>query len=268
MNADIPLAQFARAHRPYEASSRAMAGALTALLYGLLALLAWLLPPPSPPKVTLPEITAILLPDTPRKMTAPPPPPFLARLIKPHAETVAPPAFIVASAPPTPAPAQLPASAATASPLAGGAPSGTSAGDGAVSGSANGANGNGKEFSGCFDAAWGRAVTDRVGHFYHYPRGTNGATGVVMIQFTVRRSGWLDTLKIGKSSGNDTLDRAAYETVRWALPLPAIPDRMHAERISVELPISFGAQGNFQPTPRHLRQLIRLSAEFRGLTRP
>ena len=246
MNADIPLAQFARVHRPRGASSRVMAGALTALLYGLFALLAWL-PPPSPPKAALSETTAILMPEAPRKMTVRPPPPFLARLIKLHAETVAPPAFTVVPAPPPPAPAQLPASAATASLLAGGAPSGTSAGDGAASGSANGTNGNGKDISGCFDAAWGRAVTDRVGRFYRKPR-ANGATGVVIVQFTIRRSGWLDMLKIGKSSGNEALDQAAYEMVKRALPLPAIPDRMHTKRISVELPIRFGTQDNFQPS--------------------
>jgi protein TonB len=247
MNADIPLAQFVRVRPPRGASSRATAGALTTALYAFLALLAWL-PSPPPLKVSLSETTAILLPDPPRKVIVPPPP-FLARLIKPRAVSVAPPSFTVESAPPPPAPAQLPASAATVSPLAGGAPQGMSAGDGAASGSANGKNGNGENMSGCFDAAWGRAVSDRVGEFYRRPRDANHAKGVVRVEFTIRRSGWLDMLKIGKSSGDEMLDQAAVRMVRRAQPLPGIPERMHMERITVELPISFGSDDKFQPSP-------------------
>lgn len=250
VNTDVPLAQFARHNRPRgaSASSRAIAGALTACLYGLVALLAWLATPP-PLKMVLSETTAILLPDAPRKMAALPPPPFLARLIKPHAETVSPPSFTVASAPPPPAPAQLSPSTATVSPLVGGAPSGVSAGDGAASGSANGTNGNGNHISACFDPVWARAVTNRVAHFFRYPRGTNGASGTVLMEFTVRRSGWLDGLKVGQSSGNEIFDQAATEAVRRALPLPEIPDRMHTERITVGLPIHFGTPGDTPGSP-------------------
>ena len=69
-----------------------------------------------------------------------------------------------------------------------------------------------------------------------------------MVQFGVRRDGRLDMLKIGKTSGDRMLDDAAYNMVRAAQPVPAIPDRMHVDRIDVELPIDFGDHGTFQPS--------------------
>ena len=47
-------------------------------------------------------------------------------------------------------------------------------------------------------------------------------------------------LKVATSSGNKWLDRAAYDMVREAQPLPHIPDRMHATRVMAEMPINFG----------------------------
>jgi protein TonB len=246
MDQDVPLADFARGPRKGggRTSSRAMAAGLTACLYASLALLA-LLSPPMAAEVTLSETTAILLPDRPHKTTPRPPAPFMAPLIRPHAESASPPDFTVA---PTAVPlrAPLPAFAPVSSPLAGG----ITASLGASAGSANGKNGDGEAASGCFDAVWAQAVTNQVGRFYRYPRGADGATGIVMMDFTVRRSGRLDMLQVGKTSGSDSLDRVAYEMVRKAQPLPRIPERMHAERVTVELPIGFGVEGaNLHPSP-------------------
>jgi TonB family protein len=247
MNQDGTLADFDRAIEKGGArkSSRAIGAALTGCLYALLALIA-LLPPPLPPDtMILSETTVRLLPDTPHKTTPRPPPPFLAPLIRPHAESASPPDFTVAPAA-IPLRAPLPAFAPVSSSLAGG----ITASLGASAGSANGKNGNGEAASGCFDAVWAQAVTNHVGRFYRYPRSANGATGIVMMDFTVRRSGRLDMLQVGKTSGSDSLDRVAYEMVRHAVPLPRIPERMHAERVTVELPIGFGADvANLQPSP-------------------
>lgn len=225
-------------------SSRVTAAGLMLCVYGLLAFLA-LLPSAPPPEPAPREIFALLLPDRPHEKNTRPPAPFLAHLIRPHVENISPPDFTVAAAnPPTPAP--LPASATPASPLAGGVPGG----EYGSAGSANGTSGTGNAVSGCFDAVWAQAVTDRIARFFRWPRFAPHATGLVMVDFTVRRSGRLDALKIGTSSGNSDLDWAAYDMVRRAQPLPAIPDRMHMAWIEVELPVNFGmSDADLHPSP-------------------
>jgi protein TonB len=246
MNQDVLLADFAHGPRKGGASpsSRAIAAVLTASLYVLLFLLA-LIQPPRAREIALSETTAILLPDAPAKADRPAPPLLPMPLIRPRVESIAPPDFTVATLTP-PSPVPLPAIAPLSTPLLGGVPSGT----GASAGSGNGAIGTGAAASGCFDAAWARAVRDRIGHFYHYPRGARGARGIVMMQLTIHNSGRLELLKIGASSGNKWLDREAYEMVRAAAPLPHVPDRMHAVRVKAEMPINFGVEGaSFSPTP-------------------
>lgn len=235
MNTPVSLADFARGPRKDAAqtSSRVAAAVLTAALYGLLALLA-LAPVAAPQALPTVETIAILLPAAKHKRIVEPPP-FLAHLLRPHAEKIAAPSFTVATA--TPAPATLPVSATPVSPMPGGIPAAT--GTGTAGGTAGTGNGNGKDTSGCYDAIWGRAVSDRIGQFYHFPFGQRRARGLVMVDFTVRRDGWVNGLKVGVSSGNRDLDRAAYDTVKQALPLPPIPDRMHVSTMTVELPIGF-----------------------------
>src|SRR5215469_14704909 len=161
-------AEFCRDHQPdrIAASSRVIASALTAVLYALFALLVWraILSVPDPEATQ--EITAMLLPDEAARKIVPPPPPFLAHLIRPRAETVAPPTFTIASAAPV-APAQLTASAAKTSPIEGGVPAGSGANGAGVS--ANGSVGNGTALAGCLDPAWMRSVTEHVQKFFYYP---------------------------------------------------------------------------------------------------
>jgi TonB family protein len=245
MNQDVPLADFTSGPRNggAQTSSRVIGVSLTVCLYALMALLALLLPPSLQSDVPTLETLAILLPDPPGKKADLPLPAFFAPLIKPHAESAALPDFTVASAT-LPSPILVTPPTIQTSLLIGGAPTGTGA-----SGSANGTNGNGDATSGCFDAAWAQAVTDRIGQFYH-PRSTHGAIGIVMMDFTVRRSGWVEDVEVGKSSGNDHLDRMAYEMVRHAAPLPRIPNRMHTDQTRVELPMNFGVEGAiFHPAP-------------------
>lgn len=234
----IPLTEFARNHGAARvpASSRVTAGVLTSLLYALFALLLGQQSLWTPPVTRMPEVTAFLPLDRPHQRIVPLPLPSLAHFIRPHLETVAPPAFTVASV----APAPLPASAARASPVMGGAPAGSG-----MNGTASANGGNGNPPAGCYDADWGRAVSERVRKFYFYPGDARArhTTGLVMVHFVVRRDGWLDTLDIGKSSGAKVLDKAAYDIVRTALPLPAFPDRMHLDRIDLQLPVTFGVPG-------------------------
>jgi protein TonB len=62
------------------------------------------------------------------------------------------------------------------------------------------------------------------------------------MHFAVRRNGQIDSLKISKSSGDAVLDKAAYDIMQKAQPLPPIPDRMHTDRVDGELPINFGVR--------------------------
>ena len=239
-----PLSEFSRDHAPLRPapSSRAMAGALTAALYTLFALLIWWSFTHAPIAPATREITATLLPDVPEKRALEPLPPILAHLIKPHAETAALPVYTIASGAPLERPAPLPASAAKSSPMPGGT-SGTGPMGQAASG--NGTGGNGGGLAGCVDPAWMRAVTQRVLQFFYYPGAAlaQHTTGVVTLHFIVRRDGQVDRLEIGKSSGDAGLDRAATDIMHRALPLPPFPDRMHVDRVDGHLAINFGVRG-------------------------
>ena len=90
-------------------------------------------------------------------------------------------------------------------------------------------------------------MRDRIGQFYRYPRSAMGRHGVVMMHFTVHASGRLEMLEVATSSGNRWLDRAAYDMVQAAQPLPHVPDRMHATRVMAEMAIGFGADGVSSP---------------------
>lgn len=238
-----PLSEFSHHHGPARTDnySRIIAGLLTGVLYALFALLAsWSLTHVSVPAETA-EITATLLPDVPTKRAVEPLPPLLVHLIRPRAERPALPVFTIASGAPPQAPAPLPASAAKSSPMQGG-----TAGNGPMgqAASGNGTGGNGGALAGCFDPIWMRAVTERVRQFFYYPGAALAVhrTGVVMVHFVVRRNGQIDRLEISKSSGDEGLDKAAYDIMQKAQPLPPIPDRMHTDRVNGELPINFGVR--------------------------
>lgn len=236
------LSEFPRRALPAEAdtSGRVTAGLLTAILYALFALLVWRASlAPSRPMES--EIVATLLPDTPKTRAVEPLPPFLAHLIRPRAEKPAMPVFTIASGAPPQANAPLPASAAKTSPMPGGTSGNGPMGQAA---SGNGTGGNGGGLAGCIDPVWMRAVTERVRQFFYYPDAAlaAGKTGVATMRFSVRRNGQIDRLEIGKSSGDEGLDKAAYDIMRKAQPLPPIPDRMHVDRIDGEMPINFGVR--------------------------
>jgi len=242
----LTLAEFSRGHRlpPAQFSDRAAAFVLTAAIGGLFVLFAthrslWMTPERPAPS----EIVAELERDQPHKRVIPPPPPeFLAHLIRPRAEKPAAPVFTVASET-LPAPALLPASAAKTSPLAGGTPAGNGTGPQSVSG--NGTNGNGNGLSGCWDAIWARSVRDRVRPFFYYPRRARAqhVSGVVMVRLTIKRDGMLEAEDIYKSSGDSSLDEAAYDMVKKAQPLPRLPDHMHLDKVVGLFPIAFGTVG-------------------------
>jgi protein TonB len=102
--------------------------------------------------------------------------------------------------------------------------------------------------SACQDAAWVRAVTNRLRRSHSAAARQQHATGVATARLVIRRSGWLNELEIAKTSGNMALDAAAYAMLRKIQPLPRIPDRIAADRIDLEVPIAFGVAGDFKIT--------------------
>jgi len=256
-------AAFSRDHRqiPVSASSRIMAALLTVSLYALLLFLAqgrtfWK-PLPQPDRS---EVVAQLMPEAPHKASEPPRPPLLARITRPRTQSIAPPSFTVE--PDTPVLAAPAAPSEPPSPLAGEIPAGTGAAGqiGPASGdsgdammgqvaSAEGISGNGTAPSGCWDAAWAKAVRDRIGKLFYYPRRARDVKGVVIVQMRIFRNGRVSLVKVAKSSGNQLLDQAAVNMVRNAQPVPRIPERMHTDRVNTQIPIEFGDTGlKFSPT--------------------
>lgn len=244
MNMAAGLGNFTRDHQRVRptASSRITAILLTALL---LAGFVFLFTQRSfrniPDSAFVSETVMRLTPDAPRIPHVPPPEPVIVRLIRLRAEDIAPPSFTVAS---EAAPATLPPSAAKTSPLDGGAPNSL----GTQMASATGGNGAGSSLSACLDPVWMRAVTDHVRHYFYQPQGADRfpIIGLVYVHFIVARDGSLLETSIGKTSGNRRLNDAALEIMHMAAPLPAIPDRMHAEKIEGLLPINFGLEGPFK----------------------
>ena len=222
------LRDFSRPHIPAQLDTRTrlVSAMLTGILYAVLVLLAWWPLNHARPRTV--EVTASLLPYTPKKRVTLPLP--LVHLIKPRAGELAKPVITIAPFSP---------SMAETSPLLGGA-SGGGLGSGAGGNGGNGGNGGG----GCLDAVWMRAVTERVRQFFIYPPAALAVrrTGLVMVHFGVRRDGVIEKLQISKSSGDAGLDKAAMEIMQKAQPLPPIPDRMHADRVEGEMPINFGVR--------------------------
>lgn len=63
--------------------------------------------------------------------------------------------------------------------------------------------------------------------------------GVVMLRFTMDRTGRVLTAKIDKSSGYDALDQETLDLIARAQPLPAPPAEMSANPIELIVPIEF-----------------------------
>jgi len=248
------LEEFARDHQPayVPQTSPVTAGLLTLALYAAVGFMAnhhstWT----TPYRGTLAETVTRMPPEDlrtlsdapqtpPRQKIASRQPSFLERLF--GQRTATPP-----GSPDAQASAQS-ASRSSPSRQSAGAPAGSAtaprqrqAADGSASNSATP--------PACQDAAWARAVTNRVRQFFFYPQTARQrhVTGVAVARLVVRRSGWLNELEITGTSGNAMLDAAAYAILRKAQPLPRIPDRIAPDRIDVQLPIAFGMAGDFKP---------------------
>lgn len=65
------------------------------------------------------------------------------------------------------------------------------------------------------------------------------ARGVVALRFTLDRDGHVLASAIARSPGHAVLEQAALEVLRRADPLPAIPDALGVDRLTVTVPIEY-----------------------------
>lgn len=63
--------------------------------------------------------------------------------------------------------------------------------------------------------------------------------GVVMLRFTLDRSGMVTAMRIERSSGFESLDNEVLQLMERAQPLPGLPDEIPGERLEVVVPIQF-----------------------------
>jgi protein TonB len=91
---------------------------------------------------------------------------------------------------------------------------------------------------------WRDLLLARLQQNKRYPAGARmrGEQGVVMLSFTVDRSGHALARSIAKSSGVAALDEEVLATVKRAEPLPAFPPAFGQPEIHLTVPIRFRVQ--------------------------
>lgn len=63
--------------------------------------------------------------------------------------------------------------------------------------------------------------------------------GVVIVRFSIDRQGRLLSSEIKKSSGQKRLDDAALQMLADASPMPAIPESLSRQRLTLEIPVEY-----------------------------
>jgi protein TonB len=77
-----------------------------------------------------------------------------------------------------------------------------------------------------------------IEQYKRYPAAIASLKGTVRLVFVMNRQGDVLDLWVDKSSGVEAFDKEAVETVRRALPLPAIPQDL-PDPLSVVMPVAF-----------------------------
>lgn len=86
---------------------------------------------------------------------------------------------------------------------------------------------------------WGAAIRKKVERRKAYPKAAQGTEGEVIVRLVIGRTGALEGLAIGRSSGSAILDEAALIAVRRAGRFPAAPEGLGGARHVFSLPIRF-----------------------------
>ena len=96
------------------------------------------------------------------------------------------------------------------------------------------------KFSVAGSNAYNALIFGHLQRFKRYPLAAHGASGNVLVQFELNRSGEVISSKVTKSSGNEILDREALEILRRASPFPAFPTAKPGTQDRFIAPVSFG----------------------------
>jgi len=90
-------------------------------------------------------------------------------------------------------------------------------------------------------ASWERALIKHLNHFKRYPdtARSSGAQGVVLVAFTIDRTGQVLTSRVAKSSGSRALDDEGLAVLKRASPLPHPPEQIAPAALDLTLPIHF-----------------------------
>jgi len=169
-------------------------------------------PPPEPPPVVESEVA---LP-----MPPPPPPPPEPQRRPPQPRPPRPqPQPVARPAPPTEAPAQP---APVAAPAAAGPATTPRTGGGGI-------------------ASWQGRLMARLQAVRRYPESSRSRReeGVVHLNFTMDRAGNVLGARIARSSGYQALDQETLELARRAAPLPAPPDELAGNPLTLTVPVRF-----------------------------
>ncbi len=110
----------------------------------------------------------------------------------------------------------------------------------------NGANGSNAGSRGKSNRAAGRAkLASYLGRVKSKIRRQNRgakASGVSVVAFSISGSGSVAAVRLKRSSGNATLDKAAVRMVRRAAPFGPIPSDVGRRKLSLSIPIRFRLQ--------------------------
>lgn len=80
-----------------------------------------------------------------------------------------------------------------------------------------------------------------LGRHKHYPAELKRKKqqGIVTVKFTIARDGALLASSIAKTSGNPRLDEAALAMLANATPMPAIPDSLDRDSLTLVIPVEY-----------------------------
>lgn len=87
-----------------------------------------------------------------------------------------------------------------------------------------------------------KQVTAALNRVKSYPEKARaaGQQGVVIVRFTIARSGAVGQVNVVRSSGSEALDEAGLALVRRAAPYPPLPEDFSGNVMTLTLPLSFG----------------------------
>jgi protein TonB len=90
-------------------------------------------------------------------------------------------------------------------------------------------------------ASWETSLVKHLQQFKRYPSGAQarGEEGIVMLSFSVDRTGHVIAHQIARSSGHPELDAEVMSMIERAEPLPAFPAAMTEAKLDLTVPIRF-----------------------------